>query len=85
MEGTQVLELMRRYFVDKAPAEQLEQFGDLTPQNLLKESLDMVDFIVYLEEELGKEVDVSQLSDALMNQNFRVLADQIAAHVAAPA
>lgn len=77
MNAAQILDLMKAYFAGKQPPEALENFAALTPRAILKESLDVVDFIVYLEEELEREIDITALSGALMNSNFGDLAAQV--------
>jgi len=68
------LSVMKGYFADRQPAEALAAFPELSPRDLLKESLDIVDFIAYVEEELGCEIDIAQLGVALLNMNFGELA-----------
>ena len=77
MNAAQILDLMKAYFAGKQAPEVLENFATLTPRAILKESLDVVDFIVYLEEELEREIDITALSGALMNSNFGDLAAQV--------
>jgi hypothetical protein len=74
----ELLALMRAYFAPKAPPEVLESFAEQSPQALLKESLDMVDFICYLEEELGREINVAQVGQALIGKNFGELSVAVA-------
>jgi len=73
VEAVAILGLMKSYFVQRQPplsAELLEQFPTQSPRELLKESLDVVDFLVYLEEELDRDIDVNQLGEALLYKNF---------------
>ena len=77
MEAEQILELMRGYFSGKESADTLAALPDLQPRQLLKESLDYVDFVVYLEEELDREIDISQVGAALQNLNFRELSAEV--------
>lgn len=77
MDPNAILEVMKGYFAGKAPQETLANFAEISPRELLKESLDVVDFLVYLEEESGKEIDVQALGEALLNMNFRELAEEV--------
>lgn len=79
MESTEILAMMKKYFDGKQPPEVMENFGDQSPRALLKESLDVVEFIVQLEEELDKEIDINELSETLLNSTFRELSIQVAA------
>jgi acyl carrier protein len=72
-----VLERMRAYFATKQPPEVLATFGDLSPKTLLPDSLDVVDFILYLEEGLGCEIDVNETGEAMVNKTFRELAAEL--------
>ena len=78
MQPTEILELMKAYFAGKQPAEVLDAFAEQSPKALLKESLDVVDFVVYLEEELGRDIDINALGEALLNKNFGDLAAAVA-------
>lgn len=77
MDPNAILEVMKGYFAGKAPQETLDNFAEVSPRELLKESLDVVDFLVYLEEESGREIDVQALGEALLNMNFRELAEEV--------
>jgi len=80
MEPQPILEMMRRFFAEKdppVPPHVMESFPEQSPSALLKESLDVVDFIVYLEEELGRPIDVSQLGGAMMDSNFGELSVEV--------
>ena len=78
MTADEVLETMKAYFAGKQPAEVLAAFPEQTPRALLKESLDVVDFVVYLEEELDREIDLNALGEVLLNRNFGELSQEMA-------
>jgi hypothetical protein len=78
LEAEEILERMRAYFTGKQPEEALAGFAGQSPRALLRESLDVVDFIVYLEEELGRDIDINQLGEALLNKNFGDLSVEVA-------
>ena len=71
-----VLDVMKRYFEGKEPAELMARFAELPPKSLLKESLDVVDFLVYLEEELGRGIDVTRSSELFALPTFGDLAGE---------
>lgn len=84
MEPTALLEVMKGYFVQrKFPAAALENFAGKQPRELLKESLDVVEFVVHLEEELGREIDTNELGEALLSKDFGNLAIEITTMIAA--
>lgn len=69
---------MKEYFVGKQPASVLENFGARSPRELLTASLDVVEFVVYLEEKLDREIDINALGDTLINSNFQELSEHVA-------
>ncbi len=77
MQAETILEIMRNYFIGRQPEEILTGFSDRRPTDLLTESLDVVDFVLYLEEELGLEVDVNRIGPALSRLTFGELAPEI--------
>jgi len=77
VDSTQVLNVMRAYFAGKQPSEVMDSFAQQSPRALLKESLDIVDFVVYLEEELGREIDMGQVGNALFAESFTDLAAEV--------
>jgi acyl carrier protein len=83
MTAEALLETMKKYFAGKMAPAALEQFGELSPREYLKESLDVVDFVVFLEEELEREIDLQQVGQALFQMNFGALAAEIAGMLAA--
>ena len=83
MEPNAVLKMMKRYFEGRQPEEVLASFETTSPRSLLTESLDVVDFIVYLEEELGREIDIQKLGQALFHMNFEQLAGEVSRLLAA--
>jgi acyl carrier protein len=76
VESAAVLDLMKAYFADRQP-EPVATFSEQSPRELLKESLDVVDFVVYLEEQLDREIDIHQLGEALLNKNFGELSEEV--------
>ena len=77
MQPNEILETMKAYFAGKQPAEVMDSFSEQSPRALLQESLDVVDFVVYLEEELGREIDINQLGEAILNKNFGELSHEV--------
>ncbi|MFN3649223.1 MAG: hypothetical protein ACK47B_06540 [Armatimonadota bacterium] len=78
MGRERVLEIMNGYFAEKQPPQVLATLEQQSPKELLKESLDVVDFLLYLEEETGCEIDVNALGETIVNRNFGELADELA-------
>ena len=78
MSAEEVLETMKGYFAGKQPQEVLDRFATTMPTSLLTESLDVIDFVVYLDEEFGKEINLTELGGAITNKNFGALAEDMA-------
>jgi acyl carrier protein len=70
LDAATILETMRRFFEGKQPPEVMASFATQQPRALLTESLDVVDFVVYLEEELGREIDMQKVGAALLSNDF---------------
>jgi acyl carrier protein len=73
-----VLARMRAYFERKQPPDVLASLAQQSPKTLLADSLDVVDFILYLEEDLGGEFDINEMGESLLNKNFGDLAEEVA-------
>jgi acyl carrier protein len=69
---------MKAFFADKTEPEVLERFADTPATELLEESIDVVEFIVYLEDELGTRIDANKVGPALANMNFGQVAGELA-------
>jgi acyl carrier protein len=77
MDQSTVLNQMKTFFVDKCEPEVLERFADTPATELLEESIDVVEFIVYLEDELGSRIDANKVGPALANMTFSQLAAEV--------
>ena len=82
MERETVLDKMRAYFERKQSPEVLATFGTQLPKTLLPDSLDVVDFILYVEEATGCEIDINEVGESLMNKNFGELAEEVSRRLA---
>jgi hypothetical protein len=83
MDVPRILESMREYFVERKPAEVAEDFGRQPVVSLLKDSLDVVDFFIHLEDKLGMDTgaDLTKLGPRLIKSNFTELAGEVAKHL----
>jgi acyl carrier protein len=82
MDQNAMVELMKGYFLETRPGEALDDFPNRLPRELLTESMDLVEFVVYLEEKLGIEIKFNEFGDALINKNFAQLANELLARTA---
>lgn len=84
MEQSTILSLMEKYFSNKKPEASQTPLREQPVTALLQDSLDLVDFLLFLEEELKLEgeIDMHQFGPSVMNKNFGELADVIAKFIA---
>ncbi len=84
MDHHLILSLMEKYFADKKPEFANAALREQPVTALLQDSLDLVDFLVYLEEalQLEREIDMNQFGPSVMNKNFGELAELIAKFLA---
>jgi acyl carrier protein len=68
---------MKTFFEDKAEPEILARFAETPSTELLEESIDVVEFIVYLEDELHIKIDANKLGPAVANMTFGELAAEL--------
>lgn len=78
-----VMEKMKAYFAKSQPAEVVNTLGDQVVNRLLQDSLDVVEFLVYLEEELqlASEIDLNSLGPQVVNRTFAEIAREIVTYV----
>ncbi len=79
MDADQIMALMQKYFSEKKSLASVENLGAQPVTSLLTDSLDVVDFLMFLEDELQlkTEIDLTQFGPSLMNRNFGELAGEI--------
>ena len=78
MDQPTVLRTMKAHFEETHPPEKLENFASVKAMELFDESIDVVNFLFYLEDELGSRVDISQIGPAMANMTFGELATKLA-------
>ena len=83
MDAPRILESMQEYFMERKPTEVAEDFGRQPVVSLLKDSLDVVDFFIHLEDKIGMETgaDLNKLGPRLIRSNFSELAQEVAQHL----
>jgi acyl carrier protein len=77
MNQQEILQVMKTYFASKKPAEALEAFPEKTPRALMKDSMEVVDFIVELEALFDLQIDINQMGQTLIDKNFGELASMV--------
>lgn len=77
MDQPTVLSRMKAHFDGQAPADQLARFADVKAMEMFEESIDVVNFLFYLEDELGPKIDASRIGPAMANMTFGELAGKL--------
>jgi len=77
VERDAVLSTMKANFEGTVPAEKLERFAETKAVDLFEESIDVINFLFYLEDELGPKIDASQIGPAMANMTFGELATEL--------
>lgn len=80
MEQETIFKVMEKYFTQKKPESVKAPLREQPVTSLLQDSLDLVDFLIFLEEELKLEgeIDMHRFGPSVMNKNFGELAGVIA-------
>jgi hypothetical protein len=68
---------MKAYFEGTAPQETLDRFGETKATELFQESIDVLNFLFYLEDELGPKIDVTKVGPAMANKTFAELSEEL--------
>jgi acyl carrier protein len=72
-----VLSTMKANFEGSVPPEKLQHFAETKAVDLFEESIDVINFLFYLEDELGPKIDASQIGPAMANMTFGELATEL--------
>ena len=74
-----ILAYMLEYFQKGNPTLTADSLGEQNVLSLLKDSLEVVEFMMFMEDKLGldAQVDLTELRGKLVNGNFRELAGEI--------
>lgn len=77
MDQPTVLKTMKANFEGQVAPEKLEDFENKKAMDLFEESIDVVNFLFYLEDELGPKIDASRIGPAMANMTFGELATEL--------
>jgi acyl carrier protein len=72
-----VLDAIRQFVTDHFPTVPLDHLETLRAGDVIEQSLELVELVLTLEEELGIEININQLGENLILQNFGELADEL--------
>jgi acyl carrier protein len=77
IEREAVLGAMKEFITTYFPAVPADHIESLRAGDVIRQSLELVEFVLHLEERLGIEVNINQLGESLILQNFGALADEL--------
>jgi acyl carrier protein len=77
MDQATVLDRMKAHFEGQSPPEVLARFSDVRAMDMFAESIDVVNFLFYLEDELGPKIDASRIGPSMANMTFGELATKL--------
>jgi acyl carrier protein len=70
-----VLEAIREFVAAHFPTISVERLETLRAGDVIQQSLELVELVLHLEEKLGIEININELGENLVVQNFGTLAD----------
>ncbi len=77
MDQAAVLSKMKAFFEETQPAEKLDHFADTKATEFFQESIDVLNFLFYLEDEFGGKIDATQVGPAMANKTFAELSAEL--------
>ena len=72
-----VLDAIRGFVTAHFPAITVDRLETLRAGDVIQQSLELVELVLHLEETLGIEININELGENLVVQNFGVLADEL--------
>jgi acyl carrier protein len=77
IQREEVLAAMKEFIRAHFPTAPTDEIESLTAGDVIRQSLELVEFVLHLEDRLGVEVNINQLGENLIVQNFGALADEL--------
>jgi acyl carrier protein len=72
-----VLEAMVEFFAENFPNVPRDNIEGMKASDVIQQSLDLVEFVLHLEEKLGLEININTLGEKLITKTFGELADDL--------
>jgi acyl carrier protein len=73
----EILGVMKAYFDEEQPPERLAHFPDVRAADLLEDSVDVITFIMHLEDKLRMNIKLAEVGPALAKMTFQELAAEL--------
>jgi acyl carrier protein len=74
-----VLEAIAEFFAENFPKVPRDNIEGMKASDVIQQSLDLVEFVLHLEEKLGLEININTLGEKLITKTFGELADDLVA------
>jgi acyl carrier protein len=74
-----VLDAMGEFFAENFPNIPRDDIEGMKASDVIQQSLDLVEFVLHLEEKLGLEININTLGEKLITETFGELADDLVA------
>ena len=72
-----VLEAIAEFFAENFPNVPRDRIEGMKASDVIQQSLDLVEFVLHLEEKLGLEININTLGEKLITKTFGELADDL--------
>jgi acyl carrier protein len=72
-----VLDAIRQFVAEHFPTVPLDRLETLRAGDVIQQSLELVELVLHLEEKLGIEININELGENLIVQNFGELANEL--------
>ena len=72
-----VLDAIRQFVADHFPTVPVDRLETLRAGDVIQQSLELVELVLHLEEKLGIEININELGENLIVQNFGELANEL--------
>ncbi|HEY6842322.1 MAG TPA: hypothetical protein VI114_13950 [Chthoniobacterales bacterium] len=70
---------MGEFFAENFPNIPRDNIEGMKASDVIQQSLDLVEFVLHLEEKLGLEININTLGEKLITETFGELADDLVA------
>ena len=77
MQPEKVLDIMKAYLADDQPDKPLDNFPSRLPSEFLEDSVDILTFVMDLEEKLHVDIPLAKVGPALSQMTFQELAVEL--------
>ncbi|MBV8098175.1 MAG: hypothetical protein JOZ31_03345 [Verrucomicrobia bacterium] len=72
-----VLDVIRQFVTAHFPTVPVDHLETLRAGDVIQQSLELVELVLHLEEKLGIEININELGENLIVQNFGELANEL--------